>query len=97
MAQGMGGGGVPRPGLGGARAGCLHQGPAPAPGVQVVPVKATDDHDTQFNGAGALCPPPRGWVVRALRGCSPSSIWSGRRQKGACEDREGRPSRTEMT
>ena len=39
--------------------------------LQQQPVTMTCTH-TQFNVAWALCPPPTGWVVRALRGCSPS-------------------------
>lgn len=35
---------------------------------------------TQFNVAWALCPPPTGWVARALWGCSSSSSSWGRRQ-----------------
>ena len=71
----------------------LHQGSKLC--LRKQPVTMTCTH-TQANAAWALCPPPTGWVARALWGCRSSSISLGKRQTGPLKT-EGRPSRMEVT
>lgn len=71
----------------------LHQGSKLC--LRKQPVTMTCPH-TQANAAWALCPPPTGWVARALWGCRSSSISLGKRRTGPLKT-GGRPSRMEVT
>ena len=87
------------PGLEGAGAGYLNQRSALHQDSKLClhkqPMTMTCTH-TQSSVAWALCPPPTGWVARALWDCSSSSISLGKKQNGPLKTK-GRPSRIEVT